>query len=382
MPIFDQGYQHWSGTLTGHAWRWYAIARHGYRGGMKNTGMRFMLLLAWLPAIALSFFLSIWGLMEQRSPLIQPLLSNLSFLGPEILSDPKSYRVEVWTISYSYFLTTELYFSMILILIVGPSLISQDIRFNAMPLYFSRPLRRIDYFLGKFGVIAAFLGSVLVVPSIMAYVLGLVFSLDLSIIKDTLPVLLSCVAAGAMMSLSAGLLILALSSLSRNSRYIGLFWVGVWFISSIVGTALEESNRQHRNSMRYRKVVQAEKVVSTPNAKMTAQDLQKQYDAQYVVQKKAYQAMIDEELDDAKHDWRPLVSYTGNLDRVKDALLGTNSCWEKLSLTESQENRSRFLMSHLGAQYPWQWSALVLTILFGISVCILNYRVKSLDRLK
>jgi hypothetical protein len=92
--------------------------------------------------------------------------------------------------------------------------------------------------------------------------------------------------------------------------------------------------------------------------------------------------MIDEELDDAKHDWRPLVSYTGNLDRVKDALLGTNSCWEKLSLTESQENRSRFLMSHLGAQYPWQWSALVLTILFGISVCILNYRVKSLDRLK
>jgi hypothetical protein len=178
------------------------------------------------------------------------------------------------------------------------------------------------------------------------------------------------------------LLILALSSLSRNSRYIGLFWVGVWFISSIVGTALEESNRQHRNSMRYRKVVQAEKVVSTPNAKMTAQDLQKQYDAQYVVQKKAYQAMIDEELDDAKHDWRPLVSYTGNLDRVKDALLGTNSCWEKLSLTESQANRSRFLMSHLGAQYPWQWSALVLTILFGISVCILNYRVKSLDRLK
>ena len=31
MPIFDQGYQHWNGELSGHGWRWYAIARHGVR---------------------------------------------------------------------------------------------------------------------------------------------------------------------------------------------------------------------------------------------------------------------------------------------------------------------------------------------------------------
>src|SRR5580692_4593076 len=134
-----------------------------------------------LPGMA--FAMSIWGLVEQKSPLIQALLSYLEFLGPEILSDPKSYRVEVWTLCYSYFLLTEMRFSMILILIVGPSLISQDIRFNALPLYFSRPLRRIDYFLGKLGVIGYFLGMVLVVPSIVAYVLGLMFSMDISILK-------------------------------------------------------------------------------------------------------------------------------------------------------------------------------------------------------
>ena len=31
MPIFDQGYQHWQGTLSGHAWRWLTITRHGVR---------------------------------------------------------------------------------------------------------------------------------------------------------------------------------------------------------------------------------------------------------------------------------------------------------------------------------------------------------------
>jgi len=35
MPIFDQGYQHWSGQLSGRAWRWLAVTRQGIRGGMK-----------------------------------------------------------------------------------------------------------------------------------------------------------------------------------------------------------------------------------------------------------------------------------------------------------------------------------------------------------
>ena len=67
-----------------------------------------------------------------------------------------SFRVEVWTIGYTYFMDVELLLSMVLILLAGPNLISQDLRFNAMPLYFSRPLRRIDYFLGKLGVIGTF----------------------------------------------------------------------------------------------------------------------------------------------------------------------------------------------------------------------------------
>lgn len=383
MPIFDQGYQHWSGELTGHRWRWLAITRHGVRIGMKNRLLRIAMMLAWLPAIGLAFSLCVWGLVEQGSDLVKPLLSFLSFLGPEVLADPKAYRVEVWTLCFDYFLLTELRFSMIVILLVGPGLISQDLRFNALPLYFSRPLRRFDYFFGKFGVVATFLGLVLIVPSLIAYVLGLLFSLDFSIVGDTFSLLVASIAYGLLMTASAGLLILALSSLSRNSRYVGLFWLGVWFVSSIVGTVLEGVNREHRMIERYRKNASAN-AVAPPAGKgpMTPEEQMKLQRAQREAGRLAWREAQREELELAQSDWRPMVSYTANLARVGKALLGTDACWVKFSKNLPEEARDDFLFSNMGPRYPWYWSGAVLAVLFGISLCLLNFRVKSLDRLK
>ncbi len=89
-----------------------------------------------------------------------------------------------------------------------------------------------------------------------------------------------------------------------------------------------------------------------------------------------------EELDVARSDWRPMVSYTANLSRVGKQWLGTDKCWERLSKNIPAEQRDRFLLENMGPRYPWYWSAALLAVLFGISVCILNFRVKSLDRLR
>src|SRR5260370_4007850 len=98
------------------------------------------------------------------------------------------------------------------------------------------------------GVIVIFLGSIIVLPCVIAYVLGLLFSLDLSILRDTLPLLLSSIVYGLVISLSAGLLVLALSSLSRNSRYVGLFWLGIWFASGVLGDILATLDREPRRA--------------------------------------------------------------------------------------------------------------------------------------
>ena len=77
----------------------------------------------------------------------------------------------VWTIAYSFFFKAQVASSLFLVLVVGPNLVSRDLRFNALPLYFSRPLRRFDYFLGKLGVIGYFLAAIAIVPAAAAYLL-------------------------------------------------------------------------------------------------------------------------------------------------------------------------------------------------------------------
>ena len=108
-----------------------------------------------------------WALQQAEQGNLEPLrkqcprLARFINLPPELLDGPKGFRVEFWTVCYSMFFNVEMYVFMLLVLITGPRLVSQDLRYNAIPLYLSRPLRRIDYFLGKLGVIAFFLAAVL-----------------------------------------------------------------------------------------------------------------------------------------------------------------------------------------------------------------------------
>ena len=170
--------------------------------------------------------------------LLQPILP------PGVAADPHAYRHAVWTIAYSMFFKFEIFFIMLLVVIAGPNLISRDLRFNALPLYFSRPLRRLDYFLGKLGVIAALVAAVAVVPAVAAYVLGVCFSLDLGVIRDTWRLLPASILYGLVIVVSAGTLMLALSSLSRRSLYVGIAWVGLWIISSAVAGVLGGIQRE------------------------------------------------------------------------------------------------------------------------------------------
>src|SRR5947209_11425104 len=236
MPIFDQGYQHWNGPLAGHAWRWLAVARHGVRAVLQGKIVRLLLFAAWVPAIALVTFLAVWGLLEQQAESVLTFLSRM--LPAQMIDEPRTFRAAVWTVAYSFFFKAELVAALFLVLIVGPNLVSRDLRFNALPLYFSRPLRRIDYFLGKLGVIGFFLAATLVLPAAAAYLLGVGFSLDLGVVRDTHRLLWGGALYGLIITLSAGTLMLALSSLSRRSIYVGLAWAGFCFLTLMLSGIL------------------------------------------------------------------------------------------------------------------------------------------------
>jgi hypothetical protein len=417
MPIFDQGYQHWRGPLAGHGWRWLAIARHGTRVLMKGIILRLLVLLAWLPALALVVAVALWGLVEQKSEGVLGLARGL--LPPDLVQEPRAYRWTVWTLAYSYFFKAQMFFIMLLVVVGGPGLISRDLRFNALPLYFARPLTRLDYFLGKLGVIGALVGSVAVGPALVAYVVGVCFSLDLSVVRDTYPVLLASVAYGLVVTLSIGTLILALSSLTRRSLYVGIAWAGFWVISGSVGAILTEV---HRESMR-REVREAElarwleknppppgidmygvyamRRRAAPGGKRPApgdkpgreEEADRWYRAWSGANQEAWMKARAGQHEALRRDWRPLCSYTANLDRFADLLLDTDTAWVTVGKAVERPRAAfsgrselprneRFLADQRVAQYPWGWSAGVLLGLLGLSTWTLTRRVKSLDRLK
>lgn len=248
MPIFDQGYQHWNGTLRPRGARWMAISLSGIRTQFKPRGTRVLVGFSLVPAFILVFILAIWGLIEQKSPLLDfllPLARELR-LSEEGAASPERYREVVWTICFNYFLAVQTYFCVFLIAAVGPGLISQDLRYNAIPLYLSRPLTRFDYFAGKLGVIAFFLAAVSLAPLLLAYALGVMFSFDVRVVWQMLPLLARSAAYCAVVIVSGGMLMLAISSLSRNSQHIGGYWIGFWMFTGLLAQALTES-MHHEN---------------------------------------------------------------------------------------------------------------------------------------
>ncbi len=361
MPILDQGYQHWNGRLRGPAWRWLTISLQGVRAQSKNRWVGLLILGAFVPAVILAGFLMLWGLFEQKSSLLSSILFLFQSLPEEIRAGPRGYRTTFWTLAFNFFLDVELYFTMPLVLLVGPELISQDLRFNAMPLYFARPVRRLDYFAGKLGVIATFLGAIMILPVLLAYGVGIAFSLDPLVFRDTWRVLAGSLAYALVVVLSAGFLMLAISSLSRSSRFVGALWICIWLISGLASTVVNRT--------------------------------------------------IHEE-------WAPLLSYTENLARVRDALLDTPTEREKIAALfragqdqfrqgmrpgPPARRRSRWLApagpppgqsgpgngsvsgspgSEQPPAYPWRWSAAVLAGLGVLSGLTLATRVRSLDRLR
>ena len=355
MPIFDQGYQHWDGRLRGQASRIGVITARGIRVQLRNRWVRWILVASLGPAFLLSIFLIIWGLFETKSTLLTPFFVLFQNLPEELKAGPKGYRGAIWTLAVRQFFEAQLFFSMVLVLLVGPDLISQDLRFNALPLYLSRPVRRFEYFLGKLGVIAVFLGATTILPVLLAFLLGFGFSLDPTVVRDTGRLFLGSIAFGLVVVGSAGLLMLAFSSLSRNSRYVGATWLVFWLVGNITATILGDTVNQ---------------------------------------------------------DWCQLTSYTQNLVRVRDSLIGADDAWDRVQRLfqagreqfdsiargpfnrgqrgrgpeppsrSRRQQRSSWVQNYLApAQYPWWWSAGVLGGIAGASILILTSRVRSLDRL-
>src|SRR5262249_55411692 len=116
----------------------------------------------------------------------------------------------------------------------GAGLIANDRRANALQLYLSKPLTRTEYVFGKLTVLLAFLLFVTWLPAIVLLVVQIMFSGSFTFLIKNLYLLPAITLFSFVQALTVASAMLALSSLSKNSRYVGILYAALLFFSQAI----------------------------------------------------------------------------------------------------------------------------------------------------
>jgi ABC-2 type transport system permease protein len=152
---------------------------HPYAGARTSPRNRWMVVARYALAEALSLKKTIALLVMAAFPLLGGaviiyLHHNLEAI--KILELPLKALVPIDAKFFYWILTIQCYIAFGLTASVGARVLVNDLRDNALPLYLSRPLTRVEYVVGKAAAIATLTSLVTWVPSLL--LLGLQGSLD------------------------------------------------------------------------------------------------------------------------------------------------------------------------------------------------------------
>ncbi len=220
MTIKERGYTHWDGDLKDGRFPWWPITRWGIKLTFKKKFFKLLFFISLVPALI--FLVGIY---------ISERLEDFRFM----IKDSSEFIQINPAYFKSYFTSDFLLFMMVMILVFcGAGLIADDLKYNSLQLYFSRPLKKRDYFLGKVAVVGFFLLIVTLVPGIVFLAMKLVFSGSLKFFASYPWLVLSVVGYSFLITVFFAFYVLFLSSLSKNRRYVTIFIFGIYIFSDIL----------------------------------------------------------------------------------------------------------------------------------------------------
>jgi ABC-type transport system involved in multi-copper enzyme maturation permease subunit len=248
VGIAAKGYTHWEGSLRGRTFRWLTIARWGVTQTGRSKWLRRLVIAAWLPLLwwTVIFFIFGWatdvGTLQQAEDTVMFKFLKGAYggaLADSFVEDPKSFRPMLWSALIYYFLRyTQLFLVMLVVAVVGPKLVSEDLQSRSLALYFSKPLTRFDYVAGKLCVVAFWVAMVTVIPTLVLYGLSVLASPSIETLAQTWTVVPRVLVYSVLLMLATGAPMLALSSLTHNTRFLGFLWAGIWIMSHVASGVL------------------------------------------------------------------------------------------------------------------------------------------------
>ena len=162
-PIHDQSYRRYAGTKRPLGQSWQVIAGTGIRSMLSRKWFLALLLMAWVPFIVRTvqiYVVTMYPTAGQLAPV-----------------DPKMFM---------QFVEQQGTFVFFVTVFVGSGLIAADRRANALQVYLSKPLLRIEYIAGKLAILATFLAFVTIVPALLLIIMQVSFSGSVEFLKSNL----------------------------------------------------------------------------------------------------------------------------------------------------------------------------------------------------
>ncbi len=210
MAVYEQTYKPYTGKLTPEGSRFLVIPRHTLRGVFNSKLFTAFYVICFLPLLV-------------EAVLIY-LHHNVTALA--IMEINAKELIPIDGTFFQYFVNIQGGFAFFVALLVGPPLVSRDLRNNALPLYLCRPFSRTEYVMGKMSVLLILLSWITWVPQLLMFLFqsylqgfdwfrsnlwiasaiiigGLVWILLLGLLSQTVSALLKwrIVASGAMLGI-------------------------------------------------------------------------------------------------------------------------------------------------------------------------------------
>ena len=214
MPIHDQGYRRYPGGRRPTGTAWWVIARQQIRTVLSQKRYLILLLMAWVPFIGRVVQIYLAANFQQASFLAASAQLFRGFLDQQGL--------------------------FVFLLIVGASgAIADDRRANALQVYLSKPLTRVEYIAGKLFAPLAFVLGVTLLPALLLLVVHVAFSGSLTFVMQNLYLLPAIVLYSLALALVGTFTMVALSSLSKSRRFTALTFTGLFFFTTAMYQALQ-----------------------------------------------------------------------------------------------------------------------------------------------
>jgi ABC-2 type transport system permease protein len=210
MAVYEQTYKPYKGKLTPEWSRFLILPRHTLRGVFNSKLFTAFYVICFIPLLV-------------EAVLIY-LHHNVTALA--IMNLNARQLIPIDGSFFQTFVNVQGGFAFFVALLIGPPLVSRDLRNNALPLYLCRPFSRTEYVMGKMSVLIILLSWITWVPQLLMFLFqsylegfawfrdnlwiasgivigGLVWILLLGLLSQTVSALLKwrIVASGAMLGL-------------------------------------------------------------------------------------------------------------------------------------------------------------------------------------